>query len=164
MRTLPALPALAAALALTPAAAAPPAPGVFVPGETLAGIALGMTKADVLRLWGARHGVCPDCARPTWYFNYRPFQPEGAGVVFRRNRVAHVFTVWRPRDWRTADGLTLGAAEAEISRANGVADEQDCDGYRALVSPGRSALTVFYVYRERLWGFGLVRPDASPCL
>jgi hypothetical protein len=164
VRFVAALPALAAALALTPAAAAPPAASVFVTGERLAGIALGMTKADVLRLWGERHGVCRGCARTTWYFNYRPFQPEGAGVVFRRGRVAAVFTVWRPRGWRTADGLTLGAAEAEISRANVVVDEHECGEYRALVSLRAAAQAVFYVYRERLWGFGLVRPGESPCL
>ncbi len=164
MRLRAALPVLAAALALAPAAAAPPSAGVLSPGESLAGIELGMTKADVLRLWGKRHGVCRDCPRETWYFNYRPFNAEGAGVVFRRSRVVHVFTVWRPRGWRTVDGLALGAPETEISEATVVVDEHRCPGYVALVSAGRSAQTVFYAYRHRLWGFGLVRPGASPCL
>ena len=164
MRLLAALPVLAAAFALAPAAAAPPSRGVLVPGESLAGIELGMTKADVLRYWGKRHGVCRDCPRRTWYFNYRPFAPQGAGVVFRRDRVVHVFTVWRPHGWRTADGLTLGAPEAEIEDATAVVDERDCLGYEALVAPGRSTETVFYAYRGRLWGFALVRPGADPCL
>lgn len=123
-----------------------------------------MTRADVIRAWGRKHGVCRNCARTTWYFNYRPFHPEGAGVVFERGRVAHVFTVWRPRGWRTADGLVLGAPEADIGRANVIVDERQCGRYSALLSPGPSAQTVFYVYREKLWGFGLVRPGANPCL
>ena len=134
---------------------------MFVPGASLAGVELGMTKRQVLREWGARHGVCRDCPRTTWYFNYRPFEPEGAGVVFRAERVVHVFTVWRPRGWRTDDGLTLGAAETEIGS---VLSERACAGYDALLSPGRSADSVYYVYRGKLWGFGLVRPGRDPCL
>ncbi len=164
MRVLAGLPVLAAAFALAPTAAAPPSRGVLVPGHSLAGIEIGMTKADVVRVWGKRHGVCRDCPRETWYFNYRPFNPEGAGIVFRRGRVVHAFTVWRPRGWRTVDGLSLGASETEISDATVVVHERDCLGYEALVSAGRSAQTVFYAYRDRLWGFGLVRPGASPCL
>ncbi|MDQ3866977.1 MAG: hypothetical protein M3304_09160 [Actinomycetota bacterium] len=164
MRLRAALPVLAAAFALAPAAAAPPSDGVLFPGESLAGIELGMTKADVLRLWGKRHGVCRECLRETWYFNYRPFHPEGAGVVFRRSRVVRVFTVWRPRGWRTVGGLSLGAPQAEISDAAVVVDERHCVGYEALVAPGRSAQTVFYAYRGKLWGFALVRAGANPCL
>jgi hypothetical protein len=62
--------------------------GVLVPGETLGGVRIGMTKAEVGANWGDRRGVCRECRRTTWYFNYRPFQPQGAGVVFERGRVA----------------------------------------------------------------------------
>jgi hypothetical protein len=164
VRIVSALPFLVAALALAPAAAAPPSRGVFVPRESLAGVELGMTRAEVRRAWGGRHGVCRDCRRTTWYFNYRPFEPEGAGVVFRRARVSHVFTIWRPRGWRTEGGLELGAPEAEIPGDDVIVEERECLGYTALISPSPEAQTVYYVYRERLWGFGLVRPGDDPCL
>lgn len=162
-----ALGALLAGLVLAlagPAGAEVPRRGVLVPGERLGGVRVGMTKAQVTRVWGERHGTCRGCFRTTWYFNYRPFEPQGAGVVFERGRVAHVFTVWRPRGWKTTRGLTLGDPAAEISRTYGPLDRRRCIFYYALVSPGLRAQTVYYVFRDRLWGFGLTVPEASPCL
>jgi hypothetical protein len=135
----------------------------FLPGESLDGIGIGMTRAEVTAEWDARHGVCRDCDRQTWYFNERPFEPQGTAAVFERGRVVHVFTVWRPDGFETPDGLELGAAAAEIARAAGPLDRRECDGYYALLDEGSDATTVYYVYRSRLWGFGLTVPDASPC-
>lgn len=153
-----------------PAAAALPERGVLVPGRSLAGVEVGMTKAQVTKAWGARHGICRDCRRPTWYFNSRPFQPEGAGVIFERERVAYVFTVWRPGGWRTTRGLRLGAPAAQIARMYGPLDRRECGRgmprpfYALIFRSGLRAQTVFYVFRDRLWGFALTVPDASPCL
>ena len=157
--------AAAAALALAPrAAAALPQAGVFVTGERLGGVSLGMAEADVLHTWGPRHGVCRSCVRTTWYFNYREFQPQGAGVVFRKGRVARIFTLWKPAGWRTAEGLVLGAAVSDVTRRYGVLEKQVCAGYYALTVHGHRAQSAFYVYGSELWGFGLTRPGASPCL
>jgi hypothetical protein len=165
VRIVATLPIVLAALALAPPAAAPPpVAGLFVPGVSLGGVELDMTKREVLRAWGQRHGVCRGCPRETWYFNYRPFEPEGAGVVFRRGRVAHVFTLWEPEGWRTVDGLALGADEGEIGEGLVVLDERACAGYTAVLASGPSAVSVFYVYRERLWAFGLIPPGGDPCL
>jgi hypothetical protein len=159
------LTSLLGALALAASAiAAPPSPGNFAPDTHLGGVEIGMTKAQVERLWGKRHGVCRDCSTTTWYFNYRPFEPQGVAVVFERGRVSHAFTVWRPNGWRTARGLTLGAPASEISKTYGPLDRRECTLYYALVKPGLGAQTVFYVFRDRLWGFGLTVPEASPCL
>ena len=68
-----------------------------------------MTRGRRAATWGKRHGVCQDCADPTWYFNDKPFEPQGTGVVFDDGRVAHAFTVWRPSGWTTPEGLLLGA-------------------------------------------------------
>jgi hypothetical protein len=144
--------------------APPPAEGVLVPGVSLGGVELGMTKKEVLAAWGRRHGVCRTCKRETWYFNFRRFEPEGAGVVFRRGRVAHVFTLWQPPGWRTSDGLELGANESEVGPGLVLLDDHLCDRYAArLASTGR-AQTVFYLFEDKLWGFGLIRPGADPCL
>jgi hypothetical protein len=155
---------LVSATLVFPAAGAPPKGGEFTPGRELGGVKLGMTKQEVLAVWGKRHGVCRSCPRETWYFNYRPFEPEGAGVVFERGRVVHVFTVWQPSGWRTPQGLELGDPSFEASRVYGSLDRRQCTLYHAFVLPGRRAQSIFYVFEDQIWGFGLTEREASPCL
>jgi hypothetical protein len=162
-RALVGVAALVAALA-APAVAAAPAQGVFVPGERLGGVGLGMTKADVRARWGSRFGVCRGCAHTTWYFNLKPFEPQGAGVELRRGRVARVFTLWRPLGWRTSDALALGVRTEELPEEVRSIAARSCAGYTAHVLHHRRAVSVFYVFRGRLWGFALMRPGLSPCL
>lgn len=158
------LAAVAVCLFVVTASAAPPRRAEFVPGKSLAGVRLGMTEEDVLAAWGKRHGVCRRCPHETWYFNYRPFTPEGAGVVFKRGRVVHAFTVWRPAGWRTPEGLVLGAPGSDVARLYGSLDRRQCTFYYALLQPGNHEQSVFYIFRDRVWGFGLTPPNASPCL
>lgn len=158
-----------AAAALVPAAAGGPADAaprqpVFVPGESLGGARLGMTKAEILAVWGRRHGVCRGCRRLTWYFNDEPFEPQGTGVSFERGRAVALFTVWQPEGWTTPEGLGLGEPEAEATLAYGALVRRRCAGYDALVRPGGGADTAFYLHDGEVWGFGLVRPGASPCV
>jgi hypothetical protein len=155
---------LAFALVLPAASSSPPARGSFVPGQSLGGVRLGMTGREVTKAWGERHGVCRGCAERTWYFNYIPFTPQGTGVVFRQGRVVHAFTVWRPSGWRTPEGLALGAPASEVTRVYGPLGRRSCAGYYAFLEHGKRADSVFYVFRDRVWGFGLTLPDASPCL
>ncbi len=166
VRVLAPLPVLAAALALAPAAwAPPPLEGTLVPGRSLGGLELGMTKADVRAAWGERFGVCQNCRRETWYFNYEPFKPEGAGVAFGpRGRVVHVFTLWSPPGWEATDGLALGADEVDVGAGLVLLDERACRGYTAKRASTGETETVFYVHERKLWGFGLVRPGANPCI
>lgn len=163
-RSLTAALIASAVVVVLPAAAMPPKQATFVPAKSLAGVRLGMAKKDVLDAWGKRHGVCRECPDETWYFNYRPFTPQGAGVVFRHGRVVHAFTVWRPPGWGTPEGVVLGAPASEVSRAYGSLDRRQCTFYYALLLPAKGAQSVFYVFRDRVWGFGLTEPDASPCL
>jgi hypothetical protein len=163
-RTSGSLILLAALVLALPAAAAPPDDAKFIPGESLGGVKIGMTAAQVRAAWGDRHGVCRSCARTTWYFNYAPFTPEGAGVVFRKGHVVHVFTVWRPSGWKTPEGLILGDPASDVSRLYGSLDRRACTGYYALLKPGKRVDNVFYVFRDKVWGFGLTQSDASPCL
>jgi hypothetical protein len=154
---------VALALAGSDAASAPER-GLFVPGESLGGVRVGMTRAAVVDAWGSRHGVCRSCPHTTWYFNYKPFLPEGVGVVFERGRVTHAFTVWQPEGWRTPEGLRVGEPAADIARTYGPLDRRRCVRYDALVQPGLRAQSVYYVFENEVWGFGLTVPDASPCL
>ena len=62
-RALGALVAGCLALAVVPAAYAPPRAGVFVPGESLGGVRLGMTQEEVL------------AAKPTSEYDARVPQP-----------------------------------------------------------------------------------------
>jgi hypothetical protein len=123
-----------------------------------------MTKAEVLASWGKRHGVCRNCSSRTWYFNYQPFEPQGTGVVFDRGRVVHAFTVWRPIGWKTPERLFLGADSSDVARIYGSLDERACVSYEALLLPSRRVTSVFYIFRNKVWGVGLIRPGASPCL
>ena len=156
---------IAAALLLSVSAAAePPTGGTFTPGASLAGVELGLTRAEVLEAWGARHGVCRRCEEPTWYFNERPFQPEGVGVVFEAGRVVHAFTVWQPGGWATPQGLELGAPAGDIGATYGELAEIDCGDYLALVENTPTAANAYYVYDDEVWGFGLLTRGRSACL
>jgi len=156
---------LAAALALpAPAVAAPPRAGVLVLGQSLGGIRLGMTKPQVKARWGARFGKCRTCLFETWYFNYRPFEPQGAAVEFELGTVRRVFTVWKPAGWRTADGLLLGAGEREVTSRYGELPRRRCLRYAALLKAGPGTVTVLYLYDGELWGFGLIRPGLAVCV
>ena len=155
---------LGAMLGAVQAAGAPPRSGLFVPGETLGGVRLGMTKQEVVKAWGEQHGVCKECESPTWYFNYEPFRPQGTGVVLDKGRVAQAFTVWRPQGWKTPEGLFLAADASDVARFYGSLDKRECAGYEALLLRGKKVTSVFYVFRDKVWGFGLMKPADSPCL
>ena len=158
------LAAVAALVLAGTAAAAPPKAGVLVPNRSLGGVSLGMTAAQVRAEWGSRHGVCRDCAgRTIWYFNRERFKPQGAGVELRGGRVVAVFTLWKPPGWRTRDGLVLGEQEARITETYNVLSRVECGGYSALTMRTPRTVTAFYVDDGRLWGFGLIRPDALVC-
>jgi len=155
--------AAALALAAAPAAAAPPTPGMLLPATSLGGLRLGDTKAAVESAWGRAYGRCRGCERETWYFNYFAFQPRGAGVEFRRDRVSAIFTLYQPLGWRTRLGLELGDREERVRAIYGELTRLECGTYSALLLPRRGTLTVFYVLAGRLWAFGLLASGAPVC-
>jgi hypothetical protein len=155
-----------AALALTLAAAASaavPRAGVVVPGVRLGAIRLGASEAQVKRAWGADFGRCTNCDLPTWYFNYTDFQPQGAGVTFRKHRVVALFTLWSPPNWRTSKGLKTGDEAPRISELYGGLKLVGCGFYSAYKIPGRGATTAIYVLDGKVWGFGISRPGVRLC-
>jgi hypothetical protein len=155
---------IAAALALAgPAAAAPPGAGVLVPGRSLGGVELGASKAEVEQRWGRAYGVCRGCTHETWYFNYYAFQPKGAGVEWRNDRVAAVFTLYQPLGWRTTRGLELDDHVSRVTGVYGPLPRTECDGYSVFELRRRGSVTAFYVLRDRLWAFGLSRPGLPLC-
>jgi len=141
-----------------------PQHGVLVPGKSLGGVRLGMTPTQVQTLWGTRYGRCRGCAEKTWYYNYRRFRPEGAAVRFRRGRVDAVWTLWLPPGWYTPDGLRLGQNALEVNVRYGALVSVPCGSYRALIRTKGQVTTSYYIYGQRLWGFGLTRAGSTPCL
>ena len=145
------------------ATAAPPESGALVPGRTLGGIRLGETAAGVRASLGSSYGVCRGCATTTWYFTYRPFDRRGLAVELTGGRVSAVYTVWRPAGWHAPRGLRLGAVDAQVTTLAGAVVPIVCSGYDALVRDTAAARTAYYVFRSKLWGFGLLPAHADPC-
>ena len=163
MRVAVAAVAAAAAGFVGPATAAIPREGVLVPGRTLAGVALGSTQNEVKAQWGRRFGRCRNCARETWYFNRKRFEPQGTGVEFRRGRAVALFTVWSPPGWRTTRDLEIGEPSWRITSVYGALTRVECGTYYAFTMRSRGAVTIFYVYDEKLWGFGLSEARVPVC-
>ncbi|MEP6911060.1 MAG: hypothetical protein ABI896_11610 [Actinomycetota bacterium] len=143
--------------------AAPPRSGIVVPGRTFGGLALGSTGTEVRSTWGNRFGVCRDCRAPTWYFNLRPFEPQGTGVSLRRGRVVALFTEWSPPGWHTSRGLRIGDPAARIAGLYGPMLRVECGTYAVMSLRRGRTTTSFYVVDEQVWGFGLSRPSEPAC-
>jgi hypothetical protein len=154
---------LAALAACATATAAPPSVGLVIPGKSLGGVRLGATPAQVLAGWGARHGKCRDCRAPTWYFNYRPFEPQGAGVTFRRGRAVALFTLWSPPDWHTSRGLKIGDPPVRVAALYDATLRVTCTNYYALTIPSRSSTTAIYIFDNQVWGFALLARGQRVC-
>jgi hypothetical protein len=140
-----------------------PQHGVVMPGRSFAGLRLGATGARVAAVWGPRHGVCRACARPTWFFTYRRFRPQGAAVSFRAGRAESFYTLRAPVGWHTDRGLEVGDPEAKVTTVYGTLPRAECGTYSALVRIRGRTETQFYVYAGKVWGFGLSSVGAPRC-
>ena len=154
---------LAALVLSAPALAAPPQAGLVVPGKSLGGLGLGLTKKQVERAWGRAYGVCTGCPRATWYFNYYAFRPNGAAVEFQNGRASAIYTIFSPTGWHTAKGVALGDPVTKVTTAYGALTRLECGNHYALLLPRAGFLTVFYVLHEKLWAFGLMRSGVPVC-
>jgi hypothetical protein len=163
---------LTAALALTllvsaPAAAdataALPSRGVLSPGQSLGGVRLGETPAQVRARWGPRFTRCAVCAGTTWLYTYPSGGPRGAAVTFRGGRVAAVFTLGVPRGWRTTKGVVLGDPAEKVQTVYGRLAWSRCIGYGALSMRSSGAVSSIYTYGESVYGFALTRPGDPVC-
>jgi hypothetical protein len=134
-----------------------------LPGKSLGGVSLGASRGDVRAAWGPRHGKCRGCRKPTWYFNFARFEPQGAGVTFERGRVVALFTLWAPPGWRTSRGLEIGDDAARVAVLHRGLIRVNCGTYYALTQDHRRAVTSIYVHDEKVWGFGLSRPREPVC-
>jgi hypothetical protein len=154
---------LVALIWAAPAAAGLPKAGALLPGRSLGGVRLGETPQAVRTVLGHFYGICRGCSRPTWYFTYRAFKEQGLAVEFERGRVSGVYTLWRPVGWHAPHGLRFGATPLTVHDRVGTLHTITCRSYVALVRDSVHARTAYYLFEGRLWGFGLFRPDATPC-
>lgn len=164
---------LTAALALTllvssPAAADAtaaglPSRGVLAPGQSLGGVRLGETAAQVRARWGSRFTRCAVCSRTTWLYTYPSGGPRGAAVAFRGGRVAAVFTLGVPRGWRTTKGVVLGDPAEKVQAVYGRLAWSRCVGYGALSMRSAGVVSSIYTYGESVYGFALTRAGDSVC-
>jgi hypothetical protein len=145
------------------ASALPPRAGLVVPDRSLGGLELGATRSHVRATWGSRFGVCRDCRERTWYFNFRRFEPQGAGVSFRRGRAVALFTLWSPPGWRTGRGLAIGDPAVRIAGLYGSLLRVTCTDYYALTIASRRVTTAIYVFDEQVWGFALLARGQRIC-
>ncbi|HEY5059651.1 MAG TPA: hypothetical protein VII51_11605 [Gaiellaceae bacterium] len=145
------------------AAAALPRAGTLVPGRSLGGIRLGESATHVRTALGHTFGVCLGCVRTTWYFTYRAFDDRGLAVELTAGRVSAVYTLWQPPGWHAPRGLQLGAVEAQVTELAGILAPVPCSDYAAYVHDGAGVRTVYYLTKDKLWGFGLMRAGANPC-
>jgi hypothetical protein len=146
-----------------PAPAGLPKAGVLLPGRSLGGIVLGESPRAVRAALGTFYGTCRDCARPTWYFTYRPFDKQGLAVEFTRGRVSGLYTLWKPAGWHSLHKLGFGSSALAVHNLTHASRTVTCTGYEALVRDSPHARTAYYLAKGRLWGFGLFHRRASPC-
>ena len=139
-----------------------PQRGALVPWQSLGGVRLGMSEQQVTQRWGTDHGRCRGCAQPTWYYNYRPFRPQGAAVRFAHGKVDAVWTLWAPPGWHTG-ALTIGAAQEEVTKRYAATLSVPCGSYTALTLTKGRVTTAFYIYNGSLWGFGLNDATVNAC-
>ena len=60
-----------------------PTRGIVVPGQSIAGVKIGMTEEQVAKLWGHNYEVCTSCGKKlVWLYEYRGAEPLGAAVKF----------------------------------------------------------------------------------
>ena len=118
-------------------AAALPRTGVLVHGESLAGVELGDSEAEVRALWGRHFTVCSGCDGTTWFYIYPTGDPFGAAVKFRDGRVTAVFTLGAPTGWRDDEGTARRRGARPAGGHRGRRDLARLHGLRREVNAGR---------------------------
>ena len=144
-------------------AATLPRAGVLVRGESLAGVQLGDSEADVRALWGRHFTVCSGCDGTTWFYLYPTGDPFGAGVRFRDGHVTAVFTLGAPRGWHDDAGLQVGEVLDPQEATSGDAIFRGCMGYGAKSTREGEAVSSVLMQGLGVYGFALTRPSEPVC-
>lgn len=140
--------------------------GVLVSGQSLGGVHLGDTRAQVRALWGVGQPVarCEGCRPVVWYYSYPTGDPVGAGIQFSGGRVVAVFTLGSPPGWHTEAGIKVGQLIGNQFEDAATSVWKTCIGFSAKstrTSP--DAVTSILTQGAVVDGFALTRPSISPC-
>jgi hypothetical protein len=189
-----ATPARTASTAHTTAMAASanlPAAGKVVPGRSIGGVSLGMTEAQVVKIWGPLYEVCTRCgAQLVWLYEYRGEVGSGAAIKFNiptpavtstgtvaklspkaaataktlgaKARVVAVFTLGEPEDWGVK-GAMIGDPPSNVYNLFGNTGNTQCIGYSAMTVDIGGVITSFYSSSGVIYGFALTNSNESPC-
>jgi len=135
-----------------------PANGVLVRGESLGGVELGDTAAQVISKWGSDFTVLPGLPT-TWL--YVTERGTGAGVSFRGGVVTGVFTLGMPDGWHTSNGIRVGTLFGKFNDMSG--STTACSGYGAVSTRSGQAVTSILTIGNSVYGFELTRPSEPVC-
>jgi hypothetical protein len=152
------------------AARALPTRGVLTPGQSLGGIKIGMTMAQVKTVWGLNYKLCPRSSACTltktdqvWDYIYERGEPLGAAVRFRKGVVTAVFTLGSPAGWHTQQGLGVGEQVEKANELYGQLAWHVCTGYGAMSMRNGNTVTSIYTTGENVYGFALTAPTEPIC-
>jgi hypothetical protein len=142
-----------------------PLRGVFIAGNSLAGVKLGYTQARVKSLWGSRYKLCNKtvCKNPTWLYQYNSGEALGAAVVFENGKVTAVFTLGSPEGWKTDKGLKMGDVISQVYDYYDTNITTKCIGYDAISFRRGTVTTSFYASSGYVYGFALTAPSQPIC-
>jgi hypothetical protein len=161
-----------------------------VPGQSIAGIRIGMTQSQVARLWGHSYVVCRGCGPLlVWLYEYPGAEPLGAAVKFSvpsatastssgklagssksttsttttsSGKVIAVFTLGSPLGWGTKGAMMFDPV-SNVYDLFGNTGDAPCIGYDALTVRIGSNTMSFYTASGVIYGFALTAPSQPAC-
>jgi hypothetical protein len=168
-----------------------PAAGKVIPGQSIGGVSLGMTEAQVVKIWGPLYEVCTRCGKQmTWLYEYRGEVGSGAAIKFNipspaitstgaaakltkkaaatakaqaaTARVVAVFTLGQPQGWGVT-GAMIGDPPTNVYQLFGNTGNTQCIGYSAMTVDIGGVITSFYSSSGVIYGFALTNSNESPC-
>jgi hypothetical protein len=146
-----------------------PARGVFVWGQTIAGIGLGYTQTRVTAVLGKNYRLCDPkdmgelCREPVWFYQYGRGEPLGLAVKFHNGKSVAVFTLGAIQGWKTRDGLKIADPVSAIYSLYQTPIYTKCLGFEALSAKAGKNTTSLYTASGVVYGFALTSPGEKIC-
>ena len=134
---------------------------VLISGESLGGVALGDTPAQVRALWGTHYSICQTCDPRTWFYFDSDKSDAGVAVGYRHGLVTAVYTLGMPDGWHTSSGVRVGTLLQEFNSPSGTTTA--CLGYGAVSTRSGNVRTSILTNGQSIYGFALTRPSEPIC-